>query len=333
MEPDSKLQAKRPKRGRILLRLAFIAALTALVIHGLAWAYVTDRLRTEYLARLDGLRLQGWRITSEQPRLAGWPMAAALQLGPLAIDGTPAGVPLAWSAEAVELQLRIRHPATLRLVPAGLQRIRLGQVPEFTLTAAAMEVQEDGDLQVTGQDLVLALSGGDVRVGTIQARAAGLTIQAALTAVQLPDPRLQPMDRATLDAVLTQPIPAAADPVRQAARWRDEGGTVEVRAFHAQAGELAIQASGMARLDGRLQPALEGTAILRGYRPTLDALVEAGAMPASAALAANAVLGLLSSRGGQAGAAVPVRLADGVLSLAGFPLARLPAVEWPLPGR
>lgn len=260
-------------------------------------------------------------------------MAAALQLGPLAIDGTPAGVPLAWSVETVELRLHIWHPATLRLVPAGLQRIRIGQAPEFTLTAAAMEVQEDGDLQVTGQDLVLALPGGDVRVGTMQARAAGLTIQAAVTAVQLPDPRLQPVDRAALDAVLTRPVPAAADPVQQAERWRDEGGAVEVRAFDAQAGELAIQASGMARLDARLQPALDGTAVLRGYRPALDALVQAGAMPASAALAANAVLGLLSSRGGQAGAAVPVRLADGVLSLAGFPLARLPAVEWPLPGR
>ena len=329
MKPVFEFRAKRSNRSRVLLRTTFIGVLTVFVIHGVTWAYATDRLRTAYLAGLQELRQQGWRVTSEQPRRAGWPAAAALQLGPLAFDGTPAGVPLAWSAMAAELRLDAWHPATLRIVPAGLQRIRLGQAPEFTLAAAAMEVQADGEtLQAAGQDLVLALTGGEVRVGSMEARTAGLTLQAALTAVQLPDPRLPPVGHVTLDAALTQPVPAAADPVQQAVQWRDRGGTAEVRAINVQAGELAIEASGTARLDAGLQPALDGTAILRGYRPALAALVQAGAVTASAALAANAVLGLLSGHGGQAGAAVPVRLAEGVLSVAGFPLVRLPAVAW-----
>ena len=317
-----------------MLRIASLSILAALVVHGLAWAYATNLLRTEYLAELDELRQQGWHVASEQPRRAGWPMAAALQLGPLTFDGTPAGVPLAWAVEDARLELGVRHPATLRIVPAGLQRIRLGQAPEFTLVAAAIEVQADGEaLQIAGQDLLLALPGGNARVGMVQARVAGLAVQAVLTAVRLPDPRLPPIERATLDAALTQRVPAGADPIQRAAQWRDHGGAVEVRTFDAEAGELAVQASGTAWLDAGLQPALDGTANLRGYRPALDAMVRAGAIPASAALAANAVLGLLSGRGGQAGASVPVRLADGVLSLAGFPLARLPAVGWPAPGR
>lgn len=317
-----------------MLRIALSGIVVALMVHGLAWAYATDRLRTGYLAELDGLRQQGWRIASEQPQRAGWPTAAALQLGPLTFDGTPAGTPLVWSAEGARLELDVRHPAILRIVPAGLQRIRIGQAPEFTLAAAAMEVQADGKaLQAAGQDLLLALPGGNARIGAVKARIAGLAVQAALTAVRLPDPRLPSIERMTLDAVLTQPVPAAADPAQQAAQWRDHGGAVEVRSLGAEAGELVIQASGTARLDAGLQPALDGMANLRGYRPALDAMVRAGAIPASAALAANAVLGLLSGHGGQAGAAVPVRLADGVLSLAGFPLARLPAVEWPAPGR
>lgn len=329
MEPAFKLRAKGSNRSRVLLRIAFIGALTTFVIHGLTWAYATDRLRTGYLAGLQELRQQGWRVTSEQPRRAGWPMAAALQLGPLELDGTPAGVPVAWSATDAELRLDAWRPATLRIVPAGLQRIRLGQAPEVTLTAAAMEVQADGEtLQATGQDLVLALPGGDVRVGSMEARTTGSTLQAALTAVRLPDPGLPPVERTVLDADLTQPVPAAADLVQQAVQWRNRGGAVEVRAFTVKAGELAVEASGVARLDAGLQPALDGTAILRGYRPALAALVQAGAVTASAALAANAVLGLLSGRGGQAGATVPVRLADGVLSLAGFPVVRLPAVAW-----
>lgn len=330
MEPEAIHLAKRPKRVKGSLRIAFAVVLMAVVIHGLAWAYVTDRLRTQYLARLDGLRQQGWQVAAEQPRRTGWPMAAALQLGPLALDGGPAGAPLAWSAAGAELEFKIRHPSVLRLVLTGMQRIRLGQAPEFTLTAAAMDVQADGEtLQVTGQDLVLALPGGEAWVGAMQARTDGLALEATLAMMQLPDLRLPPVQRATLDATLTQPVPAAADPIRKATQWRDQGGVVEVRAFNAQAGELAIQATGKARLDAMLQPALEGTAILRGYRPTLDAMVQASAIPASAAVAINAVLGLLSGRGGQAGATVPVRLADGVLSLAGFPLMRLPALEWP----
>ncbi len=340
VEPGPISNASRPdpnvngsKRVSILLQIAFVGVLMAVVIHGLAWAYVTDRLRTQYLAGLDGLRQQGWLVVSEQPRRAGWPMAAMLQLGPLALDGGPAGVPLAWSAAGVELGFHIRHPAILQLAPTGLQRIRLGQAPEFTLTAAAMDVQADGEtLQVTGQDLVLALPGGEARVGALQARTDGPTLRATLALVQLPDLRLLPVQRVTLDATLTQPVPAAVDPIQQATQWRDLGGIVEVRAFSAQAGELDIRASGTARLDAALQPALEGTAILRGYRPSLDAMVRAGAIPASAALAVNAVLGLLFGRGGQAGAMVPVRLADGVLSLAGFPLVRLPVLEWPASG-
>ena len=334
MEPAFKLQAKRSNRNRVSLRIAFIVILTVFVIHGLTWVYATDRLRTAYLAGLQELRQQGWRVTSEPPRRSGWPTAAALQLGPLAFDGMPAGVPLAWSATDAELRLDARRPTTLRIVPAGLQRIRLGQAPEVTLMAAAMEVQTDGEtLQATGQDLVLALPGGDVRVGLLEARTIGLTLQAASTAVQLPDPRLPPVGRMALEAALTQPVPVAADPVQQAVQWRDRGGAVEIRAFNLQAGELAIEASGTARLDAGLQPALDGTAILRGYRPALAALVQAGAVTASAALAANAVLGLLSGRGGQPGATVPVRLEEGVLSLAGFPLVRLPAIAWTAPDR
>ena len=334
MEPGFTQFAKGSKRAKSLLRIAFIGVLTAFAVHGLAWAYVTDRLRTQYLAGLDGLRQQGWHVTSEQPRRSGWPMAAALQLGSLALDGRPAGVPLAWSAADAELGFHVRHPAILRIVPAGLQRIRLGQGPEVALTAAALEVQADGEsLQATGQDLVLSLPGGAVRAGAMQARTDGLALQAALTAVQLPDPRLPPVQRVTLDATLTHAVPVAADPIQRAVQWRDQGGVMEVRVFSAESGELVVQASGTVWLDAALQPALEGTAVLRGYRPSLDAMVQAGAIPASAALAVNAVLSLLSGRGGQAGATVPVRLEDGVLSLAGFPLMRLPALEWPALGR
>ena len=334
MKPEIVHLAKGSKRARSLLQIGFIGVLTAFVIHGLAWTYVTDRLRTQYLAGLDGLRQQGWQVTSEPPRRSGWPLAATLQVGPLALDGRSVGVPLAWSATGAELGFHIRRPTILQIVPTGLQRIRVGQAPEVTLTAAALEVQANGEtLQAAGQDLVLALPGGEARAGAMQARTGGLAVQAALTAVQLPDPRLPPVQRVTLDATLTQAVPAAADLIRQAMQWRDRGGVVEVRAFGAQAGELVVQATGTVRLDAALQPALEGTAILRGYRPSLDAMVQAGAIPASAALAVNAVLSLLSGRGGQAGATVPVRLEDGVLSLAGFPLMRLPALEWPALGR
>jgi len=55
-------------------------------------------------------------------------------------------------------------------------------------------------------------------------------------------------------------------------------------------------------------------------------------LDANAAVAAKAVLGLLTrvpEDGGAPAVDLPLRLRDRILSLAGYPLAKLPPVVWP----
>ena len=86
---------------------------------------------------------------------------------------------------------------------------------------------------------------------------------------------------------------------------------MQVNTLVLEAGDLQASASGTGRLDATLQPVLDLTARVQGHRAALDRLVQAGVIQASAAVAAKAVLGLLSGRDPGAPATLPIRIAGG----------------------
>jgi len=311
--------------------LAVVAAVA--VLHGAAWAYLTARLQRDVEARLDGLRRDGWDIRAEAPSRAGWPFAAVVSYRRVAMDGAAAGVPAAWSADEVSIALRAAQPGTLLIVPSGAQRWRLAGAAWVAVTAASFELAADGArIGLSGREVVLHLPGGPVGVADLQASAVDRSLQVGLTGIEAPP--FMEAGRATLDASLTRPVPAGPDPAAAAAAWRDGGGTIQVSSVSLEAGGLTVSASGGGGLDAGLQPVLDLAAQVRGHRAALDRLVQAGAVPASTAVATKAVLGLLSGRDADAPAAVRLRLADAVVSVAGFPLLRVPFLNWtPMPGQ
>ncbi len=311
--------------------LAAVAAVAAL--HGAAWTYATARLQREVEARLDGLRRDGWAIQAEAPSYSGWPFAAAVSYRRMAVDGAAAGVPAAWSADEASVAIRAAQPGTLLIVPSGAQRWRLTGAAWVPVTAASFELAANSaGIGLSGREVVLHLPGGSVGVAGLDARAAGRSLQVSLTGIEAA-PFIE-AGRATLDASLTGAVPAGPDPAGGAAAWRDGGGKVQVSSVTLEASGLAVSASGGGGLDADLQPMLDLAAQVRGHRAALDRLVQAGVVPASTAVAAKAVLGLLSGRDADAPAAVRLRLADAVVSVAGFPLLRVPFVNWaPVPGR
>jgi hypothetical protein len=313
--------------GRSLAAVAAVA-----VLHGLAWAYSTARLQREVEARLDGLHRDGWIIQAEAPSHAGWPFAAAVSYRRVTVDGAAAGVPAAWSADEASIVIRAAQPGTLLIVPSGVQSWRLAGSAWVPVTAASFELAADGaGTGLSGREVVLHLPGGSVGLAGLQAHAAGRSLQVSLMGIEAAP--FMDAGRATLDAALTGPVPAAPDRAAAAA-WRDGGGTVQVNSVTLEANGLAVSASGGGGLDANLQPVLDLMAQVRGHRAALDRLVQAGAIPASTAVAAKAVLGLLSGRDADAPAVVHLRLADAVASVAGFPLLRVPPLNWsPVPGQ
>jgi len=86
--------------------------------------------------------------------------------------------------------------------------------------------------------------------------------------------------------------------------------------------------------DGALQPV--GTADLRviGYAKALEALAKQRLITKDAAMAATAVLTLLSrppTNGGAPEVEVPLTLHDRTLSMGQTPLLRVPELVWPQP--
>lgn len=302
-------------------------AATAAALHGAVWAYAAGRLETETEAWLDGLRREGWVVAADAPRRAGWPLAAAVRYRQATISGAAAGVPVAWSAEEVSLSLHAAQPGTLLVVPGGMQRVRLGRADWIPVTAESLQLAVDatgGD--AVGHGIVMHLPGGPIGIAGLHGVVAGRSLRLGLTGIQAPP--LPPAARLTVEAVLTGPLPPGPDPAAIAAAWRDGGGAVQVNSLVLDAGDLQASASGAAGLDAALQPVLDLTAQVQGHRPALDQLVQAGVIQASAAVAAKAVLGLLSGRDPGAPAVVPVRVAGGAASVAGFPLLRVPGIDW-----
>ena len=308
------------------VRRGGVLAATLLALHGAIWAYAVRRVETEAETWLDGLRRAGWAIASDAPRRGGWPTGASVSFAHLSMDGRAAGVPLAWAADEVSLGIHAAHPDALLITARGEQRWRLGHGPEVPVTATALQLAvTQSSAALSGRGVTVRLPGGPVEVGALQVEGAGQSARGTLTAVKAPS--LPTANLSISEAVLTQPVAFNGDAEAAAAAWREAGGTLEVRGLVLEAGSLAVAASGTGRLDASLQPALDLTAQARGHRAALDDLVQAGFVPASAAVAAKAVLNLLTPRP-DAPAVVPVRIADGALSVAGFPLLRVPGVNW-----
>lgn len=304
--------------------LAVAAAAAAL--HGAAWFYATGRLASETGAALDDLRRQGWEVVSDAPQRTGWPFAAGVRYGRVRMDGTSAGVPAAWRADDLDVRLRAVEPGTLLLTPSRKQQVRLGGGDWLELAASLQLAVQAGSAGAVGHDLAAQLPGGPVGIAAVHANLQGRTLQLDLAGIEarpLPTP-----GHLMAETVLTGPLLPGPDPAAAAAAWRDGGGALQVNMLQIDAGDLQASASGTAGLDPALQPVLNLTARVQGYRTALDRLSQAGVIQPSAAVAAKAVLGLLSGPGPGAPATLPVRVAGGVVSVAGFPLLRVPPVDW-----
>jgi hypothetical protein len=255
-----------------------------------------DRLHLE-ASGPQRLRLGGTEIPMRAEALR-----ASLPLAPTPPGALPAG---AWLAAAA---LRLDLPAG----PVDLARLRveLAQPPPGAPPTAAT-----ASLNATADAVTLPpVPAGDAATAAL-ARRFGQRLEAL-----------------RVELALTGPMPPPfGPPAARAARWRDAGGAVELRAFSLRWGPAAATASATLALDAALQPAGAGTLRLAGAGAVLDAATEAGLVPPRSAGAARLALQMMQRRphdGGPPLLEVPLTLEERTLALARFPLARLPVLAW-----
>ena len=129
-----------------------------------------------------------------------------------------------------------------------------------------------------------------------------------------------------LDALIMGDIVPAGSLKDALARWRNDGGTVEVSALALDWGVLGLRANGTFALDENLQPEGAMAADLRGMDATIERLLGAGVIDSRAAFAARLANRALTLTGGPA--RVPLTLQNQRLFIGPAPVLRIKPVNW-----
>ena len=313
--------------AQTLLRWACGALVAAGLAHGAIWLVAVRRLHATVEEQAQALRAQGWRVALGPARPQGWPGCAGLRFGSASVEGNG----FAWQAEGVAIDAPLRWPASM----TGPARVR----------ADGQQVRFGSGLALVGRDLQLETSG---RAATLAGTAVGIAQVFEAEAVRL---RLAPeglalsarrlklpasarmhgevIDALALHASATPPLPLTGDPRTAAEAWREAGGAVDLSNVALTMGSAHVAGQGRIGLDDALQPRLDGTLRVTGYGTGLDDLAAAGIVTRHAAVAVKAVLDLLAAATPDGAAVVPLQIAGGVLTVAHFPLLRVPALDWP----
>lgn len=347
---------RHPLRYRLLVAVLLLVA---------AGAYTAFWFRAAGLVR-DGLaewttarRAEGYDIAYAGPEIAGFPWHLRIRLDRLALAAP--GERWRWGGQAVEAKLMPWRFRRVTVRPLGRQAVTLPTADGGeTATATAADAKAVillsgrghlGEVHGVAAGVVLTLprAQGPITAGTAQldlalpppaapggiagpSEAPSALLSLELHEITLPaagplGPRLQWL---TAEAALTGTLPLGS-PAKALATWRDGGGTLELKRLELAWGPLELSSNATLALDGNMQPEGAGTAKIRGYAETLDALVAQGLMKPQAGMFAKAALGLMAKTPAEGGAkvlTVPLTIENRVLYAGPIALLRLPAIVW-----
>ncbi len=356
---DNRRMIRLMPSRRAVAGIAVLAILTDTAL----WAVATWMLGRSTARWSAQAQAHGWTVSSAGQEWGGWPFAASLTIGRVAIGGGARYVPggCDWSADRVVASVSVAHPLTLRLAAEGQQFLRVAHAPDLAFVAASAVARlplvqgrrTGGTLDLAGVSGGIAGSGHpqDVQVGALSvvfeadqdqpaARAPAVArLGVRARRVGLPDIGRWPLGAiiASLgaDAVLTVPS-AGPGPdgerrdASDAAAWRDGGGTLVLENFGLRWGPLGVAASARLGLDPRLQPAGDGTAEVSGSGQALDAAAQAGVIAPGLALTAKAALAVMTEVQTPDGPAVrlPFLLRRSTISVGGIPVTQVPDIRW-----
>lgn len=346
------------RRVRWLAGLAGAAALSA-AAHTALWLWATRTLESHVAATLAAGPLPGWQAAGGVLRRDGWPLRATVHVpdpvlqAPLGGSADAQGI--RWTAEHLSVSVSLLRPRVVVLAVIGRQGLQLGLAPPIPVNAQTMRAELPLQPGVPARSIAIEVADlqADLPEGRIgmrrldvwgQARPAAqqgepaLAVNLLAQGIALPPVRNWPLGpaiaRLAADAVLTGPVPLAADLLQRAEGWRDGGGVLELHRLELEWGEARLSGSATLALDAQVQPMGAATARLTGHAAALDALQSAGVVTPRGAVAAKAVLGLMSRpalQDGRPTVEVPFSLQDRTLALGRIPLVRLPELVWRSP--
>ncbi len=317
---------------------AAVAASTATIFF--LWLIFASRVEDEAGLWAESRRAEGFIISWQRLDIGGFPFYFDLGFVEprLAKDGWSLEAPLVsatllpWRLHKIDLtapKLAVTGPGATVGIEALTAQLQLedGRAKSLTAEGVAAKARHRGEDLGSADRAALVIDHFDPAVtdwqtesfiGRVSLRG---TRPAARSASQMPFEEPYDLD---LDGAIKGP---AAD----LARWRDGGGTVDLRRMVLVWGPLKVDGKGTVALDGEMRPLGAGTAKLQGLSPTLDRLVARGQVKAQDASVAKIVLGLLAQPTAEGGSEVtaPITAQNGRLFLGPVSILTLPRLAAP----
>ena len=335
--------------------------LAVLLLWTALWFYLAGTLKDGIVRWAEARRADGWSVQWQSLSVGGFPFAWDARFGRPIATRTGAAPPWFWRGpETVTLHYRPWSPRTVDLTAPGTHRIGPDATQaESTLTVAAKAVDSRLGLADGGRPKQLSIAVDDAtiargkaapaRVEQLRAIVGAVTpvdsavephlratarLEAGIAGLALPENAKPVLGRTVGRAMLTATLMGAilpGTPPEALARWRDDGGTVEIQRLALGWGPLSVTADGTLALDDGLQPQAALSAHVTGYGETVDALLRAGMVKPRAAFIAKLALGAMArtpANGGPPEIAVPVTIQDGKLYVGPAALLAMPRIDW-----
>ena len=346
-----------------MIAAGFIVALVA-AGHGIFWWSAAGELRDGVSAWVEVRRAAGWTISHAAPVIGGYPLRVSAEIDNPDIADPENGGGWRWQGERLRLTVELMNPREILFSAAGRHRVRMNlagsqEIIDVVTGAARGKARpgRDGRTEFVALDLaevkasrkdapgVLRLgrlkltlfmpkrSGGDASAAADR-EPAGPVIKASAADILLPKEARYPLGRkihkAEIEAKLIGDLAIGPLPTQTLSAWRDAGGTLEIRRLDFIWGAFGLSGEGTVALDGALQPIVAMTARVKGYRETVDALVETGYIRGRDAFTTKLVLGVVAraTPGGKSQLTVPVTLQNGNLRAGPARLLKVPAIDW-----
>lgn len=326
------VRVRAPGRPWIWIGIATLLGL-ALLDTG-AWWLATAQIEARSPIFIENATRAGWQLTSGSPSRTGWPFTATVRFPAATATRPLGGTTIRWTAETIDVTLSPWHPQVLLAAAAGAQTLTVGgaAIPLQASVATLRVPLNAGPSMFEFRNVRLGLPNHDsVRLahltGEIETLAAGFTADGVMISPALQPPFDGPL-AVSGGLHLTSGFSDAATPAASALAWQHAGGRVSIPALMVQWGPLNVSGSGEGGLDGQLQPQGQARLEVTGAEQVLDAAGRGGLLAPGPAAAIRAVLSLLSLA--RQGGPIPfqVTLADRTLTVAQFPLLRLPSLDW-----
>ncbi len=337
--------------------IAFVGIAGLAVLWVVAWFSLASNMRTETLAWIEARRAAGFTVSYSKFELSGFPFLLLATIEEPGLGRPDTRAPWVWRAGRLTMKAQPWTPWRLRLALAGAQTVRLADgagSSAYTGDADTLALDlviggggaESGRLTVGGLNFstaegtpAIAVEGAEftARRGFSDAkdyRASTLDVDVAVRGLGLAESLDLPLGRTIgalrLEAAVHGTVPAA--PLQPAlAKWRDDGGTLEVAHLTLAYGPLEVRANGTMALDEDMQPIGAFTAKVQGFFPLVDALKEKGLVRGRDAVTAKVVLGALAKRpaeGGPPTLNLPLTIQGRKVYAGPLALAELPAIPW-----